>query len=123
MAGAPFTYAHSRRKLAEQNQAEYYQDHSPDQFPATDRRDGFESDGAGRRTPGSNGCRRRFVSLRILQLPVCAPARASMFTGPVSQRLNGVWHNGPGLCADAVTLAATLHQAGYSTKWHRQSGI
>jgi arylsulfatase A-like enzyme len=53
--------------------------------------------------------------------PVCAPARASMFTGQYSSK-HGVWHNGPGLRADAVTLAATLHQAGYSTnyigKWH-----
>jgi arylsulfatase A-like enzyme len=53
--------------------------------------------------------------------PVCAPARASMFTGQYPSK-HGVWHNGPGLRADAVTLAATLHQAGYSTnyigKWH-----
>jgi arylsulfatase A-like enzyme len=53
--------------------------------------------------------------------PVCAPARASMFTGQYPSR-HGVWRNGPGLRADAVTLAATLHQAGYSTnyigKWH-----
>ncbi len=53
--------------------------------------------------------------------PVCAPARASMFTGQYPSK-HGVWHNGPGLRADAVTLAATLHDAGYSTnyigKWH-----
>ena len=53
--------------------------------------------------------------------PVCAPARASMFTGQYPSK-HGVWHNGPGLRADAITLAATLHQAGYSTnyigKWH-----
>jgi arylsulfatase A-like enzyme len=53
--------------------------------------------------------------------PVCAPARASMFTGQYPSK-HGVWHNGPGLRADAVTLAATLHKAGYSTnyigKWH-----
>jgi len=53
--------------------------------------------------------------------PVCAPARASMFTGQYPSK-HGVWRNGPGLPADAITLAATLHQAGYSTnyigKWH-----
>jgi len=57
--------------------------------------------------------------------PVCAPARASMFTGQYPSK-HGVWHNGPGLRADAVTLAATLHQAGYSTnyigKWHLMPG-
>jgi arylsulfatase A-like enzyme len=53
--------------------------------------------------------------------PVCAPARASMFTGQYPSK-HGVWHNSLGLRDDAVTLAATLSQAGYSTnyigKWH-----
>jgi len=57
--------------------------------------------------------------------PVCAPARASMFTGQYPSK-HGVWHNGPGLRADAVALAATLKQAGYSTnyigKWHLMPG-
>jgi len=53
--------------------------------------------------------------------PVCAPARASIFTGQYPSK-HGVWRNGPGLRDDAVTLAAKLNQAGYSTnyigKWH-----
>ena len=53
--------------------------------------------------------------------PVCAPARASMFTGQYPSK-HGVWRNTFGLRTDAVTLAGTLHQAGYSTnyigKWH-----
>ena len=53
--------------------------------------------------------------------PVCAPARASMFTGQYPSK-HGVWRNSFGLRADAVTLAGTLNQAGYSTnyigKWH-----
>ncbi len=53
--------------------------------------------------------------------PVCAPARASMFTGQYPSR-HGVWHNSAGLPEDAVTLARVLRQAGYSAnyigKWH-----
>ncbi len=53
--------------------------------------------------------------------PVCAPARASMFTGQYPSK-HGVWRNSLGFRDDATTLAATLHQAGYSTnyigKWH-----
>lgn len=58
--------------------------------------------------------------------PVCAPARASMFTGQYPSR-HGVFQNILGLRADAVTLAGTLHQAGYSTnyigKWHLMPGV
>ena len=53
--------------------------------------------------------------------PVCAPARASMFTGQYPSK-HGVWKNSFGLRDDAVTLAGMLDQAGYSTnyigKWH-----
>ena len=53
--------------------------------------------------------------------PVCAPARASMFTGQYPSK-HGVWRNGIGLSESATTLAGTLRQAGYSAnyigKWH-----
>ncbi len=53
--------------------------------------------------------------------PVCAPARASIFTGQYPSR-HGVWRNGIGLKTDATTLASSLRQSGYSTnyigKWH-----
>jgi arylsulfatase A-like enzyme len=53
--------------------------------------------------------------------PVCAPARASMFTGQYPAK-HGVWHNGVGLAEDAATFPKLLKQAGYSTnyigKWH-----
>jgi arylsulfatase A-like enzyme len=53
--------------------------------------------------------------------PVCAPARASIFTGQYPSR-HGVWRNGIGLPESATTLASTLRQAGYSAnyigKWH-----
>jgi arylsulfatase A-like enzyme len=53
--------------------------------------------------------------------PVCAPARATIFTGlyPSTHR---VWKNGPRLPHDFPTLATLLRQAGYSAnyigKWH-----
>jgi arylsulfatase A-like enzyme len=53
--------------------------------------------------------------------PVCAPARASIFTGQYPCR-HGVWKNGIKLPEDANTLAKTLRAAGYSAnyigKWH-----
>lgn len=53
--------------------------------------------------------------------PVCAPARASIFTGQYPSR-HTVWHNGPGLPEGATTLATVVRQAGYSAnymgKWH-----
>jgi arylsulfatase A-like enzyme len=53
--------------------------------------------------------------------PVCAPARASIFTGQYPSR-HGVWRNGIGLDTGASTLASSLRQAGYSAnyigKWH-----
>jgi len=53
--------------------------------------------------------------------PVCAPARASMFTGQYPAR-HGVWKNGIALPENSTTLAKSLHSAGYSAnylgKWH-----
>jgi arylsulfatase A-like enzyme len=57
----------------------------------------------------------------IANQPLCAPSRANLFTSQYQNR-NGIWHNGLGLAPDAVTLATTLRQSGYSTnyigKWH-----
>src|SRR3981189_254404 len=56
--------------------------------------------------------------------PVCAPARASIFTGQYPAR-HTVWHNGPGIPESAVTLATVARQAGYTAnyigKWHLAS--
>jgi arylsulfatase A-like enzyme len=53
--------------------------------------------------------------------PVCAPARATIFTGQYPAK-HGVWRNAIGLAEDAVTFPKILKQAGYSTnyigKWH-----
>jgi arylsulfatase A-like enzyme len=53
--------------------------------------------------------------------PVCAPARASIFTGQYSCR-HGVWRNAITLPEDAVTFPKVMRQAGYSAnyigKWH-----
>jgi arylsulfatase A-like enzyme len=53
--------------------------------------------------------------------PVCAPARASIFTGQYPTR-HGVWRNGIKLPEDANTLAKSLRGAGYTAnyigKWH-----
>ena len=57
----------------------------------------------------------------ICNQPVCAPARACIFTGQYPEK-HGVWKNGPGLQTNAVTLATALRQEGYSAnyigKWH-----
>lgn len=57
--------------------------------------------------------------------PVCAPARATMFTGQFPEK-HGVWHNGPGLPAGVPTLASELRKAGYTAnyigKWHLSAG-
>jgi arylsulfatase A-like enzyme len=57
--------------------------------------------------------------------PVCAPARASIFTGQYPSR-HGVYRNAVELQRNAVTLAGVLGQAGYSTnyigKWHLAGG-
>lgn len=53
--------------------------------------------------------------------PVCAPARATIFTGQYPAR-HGVWKNDIGLAGDAATLATEMRRAGYSAnyigKWH-----
>ena len=53
--------------------------------------------------------------------PVCAPARATMFTSLYPTQ-HGVWKNGFGLPQDSQTLAKVLREAGYSAnligKWH-----
>ncbi len=74
-------------------------------------------------TPNLDAMARRGVLFRqaISNQPVCAPARATMFTGQYPAR-HGVWKNGLGLKPDAVTLAGTLRQQGYTAnyigKWH-----
>ncbi len=74
-------------------------------------------------TPNLDAMARRGVLFRqaISNQPVCAPARATMFTGQYPAK-HGVWKNALGLKPDAVTLAGTLRQQGYTAnyigKWH-----
>jgi len=74
-------------------------------------------------TPNLDTMARRGVVFRsaMANQPVCAPARASIFTGQYPST-HGVWKNGVGLPADAVTIAKELRGAGYSAnyigKWH-----
>ena len=74
-------------------------------------------------TPHLDTMARRGVMFRsaFAAQPVCAPARASMFTGQYSCR-HGVWKNGIGLAENANTLAKSLRSHGYSAnyigKWH-----
>jgi arylsulfatase A-like enzyme len=74
-------------------------------------------------TPNLDAMARRGTLFRshIADQPLCAPSRANLFTGQYQNR-NGVWRNGLGLAPDAVTLATTLRQAGYTAnyigKWH-----
>jgi arylsulfatase A-like enzyme len=53
--------------------------------------------------------------------PVCAPARASIFTGQYACQ-HGVWRNAIALPENAVTFPKAMRQAGYSAnyigKWH-----
>jgi arylsulfatase A-like enzyme len=57
--------------------------------------------------------------------PVCAPARATLFTGQYPEK-HGVWKNGIALDPNATTLAGTLRESGYSAnyigKWHLAPG-
>ncbi len=57
----------------------------------------------------------------ICSQPVCAPARASILTGQYPST-HGVWKNGIAIKPDAITLATTLRDAGYTAnhigKWH-----
>ncbi len=74
-------------------------------------------------TPHLDAMARRGTLFRsaICNQPVCAPARACMFTGQYPST-HGVWKNGPGLRPGATTLATELRKAGYSAnyigKWH-----
>src|ERR1035441_6012621 len=74
-------------------------------------------------TPNLDQMASRGVMFRqaISNQPVCAPARASIFTGQYPSR-HGVWKNALGLAENATTLATVMKQAGYSTnyigKWH-----
>ena len=57
--------------------------------------------------------------------PVCAPARATLFTGQYPEN-HGVWRNAIALDTHATTLAGTLREAGYTAnyigKWHLSKG-
>ena len=74
-------------------------------------------------TPNLDAMARKGVLFRsaICNQPVCAPTRASMFTGQYPSR-HGVWKNGVGLAVEANTIATALRQAGYTAnyigKWH-----
>ena len=78
-------------------------------------------------TPNLDGIARRGVLFRsaMVNHPVCAPARACLFTGQYEEK-HGVWHNGPGLDTHATTLATVLRGRGYSAnfigKWHLAPG-
>jgi len=78
-------------------------------------------------TPNLDGLARRGVLFRsaMVNHPVCAPARACLFTGQYEEK-HEVWHNGPGLSPNATTLATVLRGRGYSAnligKWHLSPG-
>src|SRR5215471_21707509 len=62
-------------------------------------------------TPNLDAMARRGTFFRnaFCNQPVCAPARASIFTGQYPTR-HGVWRNGLPLAKDAQTLAGTLRK-------------
>jgi len=74
-------------------------------------------------TPNLDDMARRGVLFRqaISNQPVCAPARACMFTGQYPAQ-HGVWKNALGLKPDAITLPGVLRDQGYTAnyigKWH-----
>lgn len=74
-------------------------------------------------TPNLDAMARRGTFFRnaFCNQPVCAPARASIFTGQYPSR-HGVWRNGILMADDSHTLATALRSAGYSAnyigKWH-----
>jgi arylsulfatase A-like enzyme len=74
-------------------------------------------------TPNLDQMAARGVLFRsaICNQPVCAPARASIFTGQYPIR-HTVWRNGIALPENSTTLATVLREAGYSGnyigKWH-----
>lgn len=62
-----------------------------------------------------------FFESAFCNQPVCAPARATIFTSQYPSK-HGVWRNGPGLPQGVPTLADVLRKNGYSAnyigKWH-----
>jgi arylsulfatase A-like enzyme len=78
-------------------------------------------------TPNIDSMAQRGVLFRsaMCNQPVCAPARASIFTGQYPSK-HGVWRNSIPLPENATTLAGTLRQAGYTSnyigKWHLAPG-
>ena len=64
-------------------------------------------------------------SSAVCSQPVCAPARASILTGQYPSR-HGVWKNGIAIDPNAITLASTLRDSGYTAnhigKWHLGEG-
>lgn len=74
-------------------------------------------------TPNIDAMAERGVCMQnaVTNQPLCAPSRSCLFTGQYATQ-TGVWHNGPGLRPDAVTLATVLRSHGYTAnyigKWH-----
>src|SRR5947199_7308324 len=74
-------------------------------------------------TPNLDAMARRGTLFRnaFASQPVCAPARATIFTGQYPEK-HGVWRNSIPLSTTATTLAGTLRAAGYTAnyigKWH-----
>ena len=78
-------------------------------------------------TPNLDAMARRGTLFRsaCVNQPVCAPARATMFTSQYPER-HGVWKNGLALDPKATTVASSLRNAGYTAnyigKWHLAPG-
>ncbi|HEX4749082.1 MAG TPA: sulfatase-like hydrolase/transferase [Bryobacteraceae bacterium] len=74
-------------------------------------------------TPNLDKMARRGIIFQsaMCSQPVCAPTRASIFTGQYPEK-HGVWKNGIPLRENATTIATVLREAGYSAnyigKWH-----
>ena len=74
-------------------------------------------------TPNLDALAKRGTLFRsaISNQPVCAPARATMFTSLYPNK-HGIWKNGFGLQNSLPTVATELRKAGYSAnyigKWH-----
>ncbi len=74
-------------------------------------------------TPNLDALARRgtLFQVAVTNQPVCAPARASLWTGMYQTR-HGVWRNGIGLNPETPTLAHYFKRAGYTVgyvgKWH-----
>ena len=78
-------------------------------------------------TPNLDAMARRGTLFRsaCVNQPVCAPARATMFTSQYPER-HGVWKNAIALDPKATTIASLLRSAGYTAnyigKWHLAPG-